>query len=197
MKDIDLLVQYALKNEIKAPQELNENFIKEFSERRVSRHMKPKFAAAVAVPLMLAIAGTGAYAVSKNGYFRDKTNVFGTVTGETYENASEEIDIQAKYDSEAFDVKVVFKDPNAAPYKYEETLDIGSFTVIAQEDGSEVVCGEVEPVAVNGGTAELKIPVGELKSGSYSICISSFIGGKKAEQPLEIKGNWSLGIDIP
>ena len=196
MKNIDLLVQYALKNEIKAPQELNENFIKEFSERRVSRRMKPKFAAAVAVPLMLAIAGTGAYAVSKGGYFRDETNLFGTVTGSVYENANEEINVSLVYEPETITVKVVFSDPNAFPYREFETISLNEFSVIDQTDGSEVNCGEIVPAMINSGQAEIKIPVGKLKSGSYSVTVSSFLGEKKADQPLEVKGHWSAGIDI-
>lgn len=196
MKNIDLLVQYALKNEIKAPQELNEDFIKKFSERRVSRRMKPKFAAAVAVPLMLAIAGTGAYAVSKSGYFRDKTNMFGTVTGSVYENADEEINVSLGYEPEIITVKVVFSDPNAFPYREFETVDINEFSVTNQKNGSEVSCGEIAPAMINNGEAELKIPVGKLDSGSYSVTVSSFLGEKKADQPLEVKGHWSAGIDI-
>ena len=196
MKNIDLLVQYALKNEIKAPQKLNEDFIKKFGERRVSRRMKPKFAAAVAVPLMLAIAGTGAYAVSKSGFFRDKTNMFGTVTGSVYENADEEINVSLGYEPEIITVKVVFSDPNAFPYREFETVDINEFSVTNQTNGSEVSCGEIAPAMINNGEAELKIPVGKLDSGSYSVTVSSFLGEKKADQPLEVKGHWSAGIDI-
>jgi hypothetical protein len=196
MKNIDLLVQYALKNKIKAPQELNEDFIREFSERRVSRRMKPKFAAAVAVPLMLAIAGTGAYAVSKGGYFRDETNIFGTVTGSVYENANEEINVSLVYEAETITVKVVFSDPNAFPYREFETIDLNEFSVTDQTNGSEVSCGEIAPAMINNGEAELKIPVGKLDSGSYSVTVSSFLGEKKANQPLEVKGHWSAGIDI-
>lgn len=196
MKNIDLLVQYALKNKIKAPQELNEDFIREFSERRVSRRMKPKFAAAVAVSLMLAIAGTGAYAVSKSGYFRDETNIFGTVTGSVYENANEEINVSLVYEPETITVKVVFSDPNAFPYREFETIDLNEFSVTDQTNGSEVSCGEIAPAMINNGEAELKIPVGKLDSGSYSVTVSSFLGEKKADQPLEVKGHWSAGIDI-
>lgn len=196
MKNIDLLVQYALKNKIKAPQELNEDFIREFSERRVSRRMKPKFAAAVAVLLMLAIAGTGAYAVSKSGYFRDETNIFGTVTGSVYENANEEINVSLVYEPETITVKVVFSDPNAFPYREFETIDLNEFSVTDQTNGSEVSCGEIAPAMINNGEAELKIPVGKLDSGSYSVTVSSFLGEKKADQPLEVKGHWSAGIDI-
>jgi len=196
MKNIDLLVQYALKNEIKAPQELNENFIKEFSERRVSRAMKTKFAAAIAVPLMLAIAGTGAYAVSKSGFFRDKTNMFGTVTGSVYENADDEINVSLGYEPETFTVKVVFSDPNAFPYREFETIDLNGFSVTDQTDGSEVSCGEITPAMINNGTAEIKIPVGNLKSGSYALTVSSFLGEKKANQPLEVKGHWTAAIDV-
>lgn len=165
-------------------------------ERRVSRRMKPKFAAAVAVPLMLAIAGTGAYAVSKSGYFRDETNIFGTVTGSVYENANEEINVSLVYEPETITVKVVFSDPNAFPYREFETIDLNEFSVIDQTNGSEVSCGEIAPAMINNGEAELKIPVGKLDSGSYSVTVSSFLGEKKADQPLEVKGHWSAGIDI-
>ncbi|WP_295077050.1 hypothetical protein [Ruminococcus sp.] len=197
MKDIDLLVQYALKNEEKAPQELNDDFIKEFSERRVSRAMKPKFpAAAVAVPLMLAIAGTGAYAVSKSGYFRDKTTMFGTVTGSVYENADNEINVSLGYEPETITVKVVFSDPDSLPYRDFETIDLNEFGITDQTDGSAVSCGEIIPAMIKNGEAEIRIPVGKLKSGSYAIAVSSFLGGKKADQPLEVKGHWTAAIDV-
>ena len=196
MKDIDTLVKYALNDNIKAPQELNEDLVKKFYERRASKHMRPKFAAAIAVPLVLAIAGTGAYAVSKSGYFRDRTNIFGTVTGSVYENANDEINVSLGYDPGTITVKVVFSDPKAMPYREFETIALKDFSITDQTDSSEVNCGEIMPAMINNGEAEIQIPAGELKSGSYRINISSFLGEKKADQPLEVKGQWTAAIDV-
>ena len=42
---------------------------------------------------------------------------------------------------------------------------------------------------VNGCTA-ISIQLDDLNSGSYRLMISAFVGEKKAEQPLNINGNW-------
>lgn len=196
MKNIDDLIRIALSTAPEAPQAMNDSFIKDFSARSAHRSIKPKLVASAAIPLALAIAGTGAYAGSKSGFFRDKTTILGTITGETYENATDEIDFSLSYSADTIKVKLVFTEPDIMPYKILETVKLDDFSITAQSDDSEIVCGDITSAAINNGTAELLIPVGELKTGSYSFVLNSVIGEKKAEQPLKISGSWSAGFEV-
>ena len=91
MKDFDEIIRESLLDSPKMNEELNRTMIREYEKRTSKQKRSRKWIAAVAVPALLALTGAGVYAASENGFFRDKTNMFGTVTGLTYENATAEI----------------------------------------------------------------------------------------------------------
>ena len=49
--------------------------------------------------------GAGVYAASENGFFHDQKDMFGTVTGLTYENATAEIGVSAVYADDNVNVR--------------------------------------------------------------------------------------------
>lgn len=163
----------------------------------VSKFKKPVM---IAATLAICLCLTGITALAANGklegFFKDKVNWNGAITGQTYEQATEEIEVTAKLKEDALVVAVNLLDAVKAPYTEIETLSLGEFRIL-DETGKAVSSVEeaaLEAVVLENGQAELVIPAEELADGAYTLQISSFVGEKKADQPLEIKGSWECGF---
>lgn len=159
----------------------------------VSKFKKPAMIAA-ALTVCLCMTGITAMAAGGKleGFFKDKVNWNGAITGQTYEQATEEVEVTARLKEDVLVVAVKLLDTAKAPYTEIETLSLGKFQIL---DGtgkavSAVEESALEAVVLENGQAELVIPVEGLADGAYTLQISSFVGEKKADQPLEIKGSW-------
>ena len=152
MKDFDEIIRESLLDSPKMNEELNRTMIREY-EKRTSKHKKSrKWIAAVAVPALLALTGAGVYAASENGFFRDKTNMVGTVTGVTYENATAEIGVSAVYADNAVNVTLDFLKPNVPPYSEIDTVRLygKSFTITGVS--GDIDCKEFDTAPANIAT---------------------------------------------
>ena len=198
MKDFDELIRESLLDFPKMNEELNRTMIREY-EKRTSKHKKSrKWIAAVAVPALLALTGAGVYAASENGFFRDKTNMVGTVTGVTYENATAEIGVSAVYADNAVNVTLDFLKPNVAPYSEIDTVRLYGKSITITGVSGDIDCKEfdTEPANITTDKATLVIPIGTLQAGTYQLTVSSFTGEKKADAPLDILGNWNVEFTV-
>lgn len=198
MKDFDELIRESLLDFPKMNEELNRTMIREY-EKRTSKHKKSrKWIAAVAVPALLALTGAGVYAASENGFFRDKTNMVGTVTGVTYENATAEIGVSAVYADNAVNVTLDFLKPNVPPYSEIDTVRLYGKSITITGVSGDIDCKEfdTEPANITTDKATLVIPIGTLQAGTYQLNVSSFTGEKKADAPLDILGNWNVEFTV-
>lgn len=165
-------------------------------EKKEKTEKRRRFPAAAAAILALFFCGVSVSATVKNGYFQDIKNEFGTVTGTKYNQASDEIEISADSSADELTVLVSFIDPSVPPYSECKEFGIGSFQIVSAS-GENVVEGAVEPQSViHDGRVEIRIPIDELKRGSYKLTITAFIGGSKADQPLEISGLWECDFVV-
>lgn len=89
----------------------------------------------------------------------------------------------------ALTVHAVIADPQMAPYVYAERMGIAQYR-IESEKGKAVQKGTAESVETVNGTAAVTIPLDGLESGSYKLVVTAFVAEKKADQPLNINGNW-------
>ena len=124
------------------------------------------------------------------GFFKDKTNWTGAVTGTTYEQATEELEVTAGMKEGKLVVSVTLLEPDKPPYSEIEEWELGKFqildaagTVMLEDEGSEVQTAE-------NGQIVFLLPAEQLEKGTYRMVITSFVGSKKADQPLPVKGNW-------
>jgi len=149
-------------------------------------------------PILIALAATlfvcfalGAAAAGHYGYFSDIIRWDGAVIGAQYENASEEIDVNViSAEKGTVTVSAVLLKADALPYSEHEYLGIGSYEIINAE-GNVIARGDgTEFAEIIGGMAEIKISAEGIEGGDYKLIISSFIGTKKADQPLNIYGEW-------
>ncbi len=162
------------------------------------RWFQKPMAVAAALVLCLTVGGVTAFAASgkAEGFFKDISDWRGAVTGTTYEQATDEIEVNVKETGSVFQVEVSFKDAEKAPYSALEQLAIGRYQVI-DANGKTVAKGDAgESVPVQEGQAVLTLDVEELPEGQYTLQVQSFIGSKKADQPLSINGNWEWEFSV-
>jgi len=188
---------------IEMPDEMKERIRKncldalshETEERPMKKRKPLKRTFLIAAALVLCLPAIG-MAVSNSGSFRDVKNIFGAVTGTEYENATDEITLSAAAEDMVLLVETTFVNPTAPPYNACETLSIGTYQILDQA-GTVVLNGEeTQPEAPRDGKAVFRLPLDELKKGTYTLKIDSFIGSKKADQPLPIYGNWELDFSL-
>lgn len=181
-----------------------QNCLKATEKERMDRTMMEKtdkkrwfqkpLPVAAALVLCLTVGGVTAFAASGEGFFKDITDWRGAVTGTTYEQATEEIDVNVKEEGAVFRVEVSFKDAEKAPFSELEMLAVGKYQVI-DANGKIVAKGDAgEAVPVQDGQMLLTIDRTNLPEGQYTLQLQSFIGSKKAEQPLSINGNWEFSV---
>ncbi len=151
---------------------------------------KPMVAAAVLVAC-LCVTGVGAMAATGklSGFFQDVKGRFGAVTGTTYEQATDEIEMSI---TEVSDILVIDMemDGTKVPYRELETIEVGSYRIVSA-DGEVVAEGEQSTAAaLIDGTASVSVALPDVTKGTYKLVITELIGSKKADQPLKIHGEW-------
>lgn len=186
-----------LQNCLKATEKerMNMNMVEKKSNKRWFQ--KP-LAVAAAFALCLTLGSVTALAANGKleGFFKDITDWRGAVTGTTYEQATDEITVNVIAEAGVLKVEAVFVEAEKAPYSEVEQLAIGKYRMI-DANGNTVAQGDAgEAVPVQDGQTALMLDVEELPAGQYTLQLQSFIGSKKAEQPLSINGNWECEFCI-
>ena len=197
MKDFDEIIRESLLDSPEMNEELNRTMIREF-EKRTGKKKSRRWIGALVIPAVLAMMGAGVYAASENGFFRDKTNMVGTVTGVTYENATAEIGVSAVYADDNVNVTLDFLKADIPPYTEIETIRLYGKNMTLTDASNKIDCKgfDTEPANITTDKATLVIPTGTLQAGNYQLTISSFTGEKKADAPLDILGNWNVEFTV-
>ena len=175
----------------------SKNRLRNLEEKRMKHTKKqirwPAVAAAVlALCVCLPAAGM---AMGNTGFFRDIMR--GTaIVGQEYEQATAEVRATAEYAGGRVLVTVDFQEPEKMPYRELEALAVGPCRV-ADEAGETVAEFEgSEAAAIAAGQAVLALPAQDLGPGDYTLQIDAFIGSKKADQPLPLKGYWEAAFAV-
>ena len=145
--------------------------------------------AALAVCLSLSVTALAATGVLQ-GFFRDITNHSGAIVGTSYEQATDEIDMDVTVDGDELTVLATFVDPNKFPYRESQLLGIADYRIMDAE-GNVVQEGATDKfIPVANGQASIVLELNELATGSYKLIVTAFVSEKKADQPLNISGTW-------
>ena len=197
MKDFDEIIRESLLDSPEMNEELNRTMIREF-EKRTGKKKSRRWIGALVIPAVLAMMGAGVYAASENGFFRDKTNMVGTVTGVTYENATAEIGVSAVYADDNVNVTLDFLKANVPPYTEIETIRLYGKNMTLTGASGKIDCTgfDTEPANITTDKATLVIPTGTLQAGTYQLTLNAFTGEKKADAPLDILGNWNVEFTV-
>ena len=144
--------------------------------------------AALAVCMSLSVTALAATGVLQ-GFFRDITNYSGVIVGTSYEQATDEINMDVTVNGNELTVLAIFADPQIAPYVYAEQLGIAQYRIV-DRNGKEVKEGSTDSAEVVNGQAAVNIELDDISSGNYKLIVTAFVSEKKADQPLNINGNW-------
>lgn len=144
--------------------------------------------AALAVCISLSVTALAATGV-RQGFFRDITNYSGAIVGTSYEQATDEINMDVTVNGNELTVLAIFADPQIAPYVYAEQLGIAQYRIV-DGNGKEVKEGSTDSAEVVNGQAAVNIKLDDISSGNYKLIVTAFVSEKKADQPLNINGNW-------
>jgi len=193
--------------EIEMPEEMKARIIKNCEKKMEEKAMykngngkiiRRPLAVAAVLALCCCLVGVTALAATGTlqGFFRDVTRWDGAVVGTSYEQATDELHVSVTPADEALTVTVEMQMPDDAPYRYLETLGIAGYTIV-DASGNVVLEGdETAPAEISEGMATITVPSVGLGGGSYRLLISSFVGGKKADQPLPLNGTWECEFEL-
>ncbi len=180
------------------PDEMKERIMKKCTaelckkaENKMKKIFKKPVAIVVAVVACICLSVTALAASGQlDGFLEDIKSWNGAITGEVYKQATEEIKVTVAPTETQLIVNAEFVKADKPPYNVQEFLQIGAYKILDSK-GKIVIEGNTSEAAeITDGFAKMKIDTDELESGSYTLVISSFVGSKKAEQPLDIFGNW-------
>ena len=188
--DIDKIIRESLNSSQKISEELNNKMINKYSESMKTNRKIPKWTVMVIVPAVIALTGAGIYTAVEGGFFKDKTTISGTVIGQTYENATDEIEVKSEYFDGTLHIILDLLKSDSIPYSVLEEIKPYNFSLTALSDNSIVEDIQFDYVIINENIAEIIVDFNYRADEEYKLTISSFLGSKKADQPLEIKGNW-------
>jgi len=158
--------------------------------KKTNRYFKKPLATAAALVLCICVGGVTVLATTGKGFFKDIMGWDGAIIGTAYEQATDEIEITVLDVTDSLTVVATVVNPTMVPYMTFDEMRIGSYKIV-DSLGNVVVEGVLnEMIPYENGKITVAIPLETLESGSYKLIVDSFVGGSKADQPLEIHGNW-------
>lgn len=155
-------------------------------------HKKPF--AALAVAALCVCFAAGAVAAGRAGAFVDVTDWLGAVTGGRYEQAGQEVGIEAAYADGTLTVTAELLLPQEIPYRELDTLCIEHYRIADSAGRTVAEGGPTAAAAIQNGSARLSVACGALDGGEYTLYVESFTGGAKADAPLPIVGGWQCAF---
>lgn len=189
---------------IEMPAEMQERIRKNCYEKMEEENMKKSrknifqkpMVAVAALALCLCVTGVSALAATGKlqGFFKDIKRWDGAVTGSTYEQATDEVEIAITEVTDSLEVNITFVDAQKVPYSVFETLGIHNYQILDKTGKAVVKGAETAAVAISNGQVQLSISLEEVPAGEYKLVVTELVGGSKADQPLVVKGTWECGF---
>ena len=184
-------------NEIEMPREMQERIMEncymKMEEKKMSKvNKRTPMAAAASFVVCLVLTGVTALAATGKlgGFFKDIVRWDGAVTGTTYDQATDEVELRITEVADALTIEMTLLQPNAAPYSAFDVVGIGEYKVM-DTNGKTVLKGEATDSAeIAEGKVTVQIPLEHISGGKYKLVVTEMIGSKKADQPLVMSGNW-------
>ena len=174
---------------IEMSEEITERVIKNCKrEVRMKKRIKKSFIIAAAV---IACFGATSFAAANSGFFKDVTRWDGAIVSTTYENATEEIKVEAE--EKNGNIYIYVEAEKKAPYIYGEEISITDYT-LKDSDGNNIDYNEELKSVMEECKASFVIETESVKSNIDKIIIEEFTTTKKADQPLPIKGRWECEV---
>ena len=143
-----------------------------------------------ALVLCLSLSVTALAVGPLKGFFRDITDYRGAIVGTSYDQATDEITLNATVSGDTLLANVAFIDPQAFPYRESQQLRIAAYQIFDAEGHLVTEGTHTDASNVIAGQATIAIPLSSMESGSYKLLVTTFTSEKKADQPLNLNGTW-------
>ena len=142
--------------------------------------------------LVVCVISVGAVVANHLRGFNDVTK--GTaVVGTVYDEAKEMVKLDAEVKDNLI-VSAEFVEFNKPPYIEIDVMDINSYEII-DNSGKVVKEGTAKSTSeFENGKVSFEVPLDNVAAGEYKLVINEFVGSKKADQPLPIKGTWECSF---
>lgn len=187
--------------DIKMPQNMQERIIsncqKEVEVNYMSKNttkslFKRPMVAVAALALCFCLTGVTALAATGKlqGFFKDIIGWNGAVTGTSYEQATDEIEMSIVEVSDILTVELEMVNPDVAPYSVFDTFGIKEYKIMDVNGNVITENKETEMVELADGKVNVCISLEGVSSGEYKLVVNKLVGSAKADQPLEISGIW-------
>ncbi len=140
----------------------------------------------------------GTAADGQRGHFKDVYRWDGAVVGTRYEDATEELEINASKESDKIAVELVLLYPEEFPYREITLYGLETYKIVDAEN--KVVTNGTTTELAADANGKLTIPISpdDLKAGAYRLIISEIVASDSAEDPftnpLIIAGEWECGF---
>ena len=159
------------------------------NKNNIAKYKKPLIAVA-ALAVCLCLTGITAMATTGKGFFKYTKRFDGAITGQTYQNATDELLVYAAVDEDVLTVTVEMVKIEIVPYREIEVLELEKYRVY--DAFGNVVMENVVPnnVITENNQVKFQIPAEELAEGTYKLELDVLCGSKKADQDLLIYGGW-------
>ena len=142
--------------------------------------------------LVICVISVGVVVANHIRGFKDVTK--GTaVVGTVFDEATEMVKLDAEVKDNLI-VSAEFVEFNKPPYREIDIMDINSYKIV-DSLGKTVKEGSAKSISdFENGKVDFEIPLDNVASGEYKLVINEFVGSKKADQPLPIKGTWECNF---
>ncbi|MBR4082959.1 MAG: hypothetical protein IKK33_01610 [Lachnospiraceae bacterium] len=186
--------------QIEMPAEMQERIKKHCYEKMEEENMKKSrknifqkpMVAVAALVLCLFVTGVSALAATGKleGFFKDITRWDGAVIGTTYEQATDEVEIEITEVADRLEVNITFVDAQKVPYSTFESLGINNYQIMDKNGKALVKEAETAASTINNGQVQLSVSLEGIPAGEYNLVVTELVGSSKADQPLIVNGTW-------
>ena len=181
--------------EIEMPKDMQQRIIENCyieTEKKSMKTIKRPMVAVASFAICVCLTGVSALAAigKLEGFFRDIKRWDGAVVGTSYEQATDEVELNIVEVSDKLVVEITMVNSNTAPYSFFEILGIKDYRIVDANDNVIVENKNLEMSVISGDKIYINVPLENVDDGEYTLMVNELVGSAKADQPLVLTGTW-------
>ena len=181
--------------EIEMPKDMQQRIIENCyieTEKKSMKIIKRPMVAVASFAICVCLTGVSALAAigKLDGFFRDIKRWDGAVVGTSYEQATDEVELNIVEVSDKLVVEITMVNSNTAPYSFFEILGIKDYRIVDANDNVIVENKNLEMSVISGDKIYINVPLENVDDGEYTLMVNELVGSAKADQPLVLTGTW-------
>ena len=181
--------------EIEMPKDMQQRIIENCyieTEKKSMKIIKRPMVAVASFAICVCLTGVSALAAigKLDGFFRDIKHWDSAVVGTSYEQATDEVELNIVEVSDKLVVEITMVNSNTAPYSFFEILGIKDYRIVDANDNVIVENKNLEMSVISGDKIYINVPLENVDDGEYTLMVNELVGSAKADQPLVLTGTW-------